>query len=245
MTRRSQAALLFLTLLCLPVCLHSGPGSTARSKHQQRRHALPLRPVRRSGGKVSSHCEGRPKESVPAQVGLIHALLRAQEVDRSAKPPPSPRSPVQPNSAPLVTAMADVQFRLGEMPEAERSYLKAQSLAPDDPAPDLGLARIYRAYSLYRRAFDQTEPRPPACAERPCGAAHVAGHAASAGTDCGHRDLPGQPAPRRCGRRRLRCAVISNSSKPRRTSRCMPAAWSAKSRKPIRSCWRCDPPHRG
>src|SRR5664280_2553735 len=41
------------------------------------------------------------------------------------------------------------------MPEAERSYLKAESLNPNDPAPYIGVARVYRAYSLYRRAFDQ------------------------------------------------------------------------------------------
>jgi predicted aspartyl protease len=43
------------------------------------------------------------------------------------------------------------------MPEAERSYLKALNLNPKDPGPYIALARVYRAYSLYRRAFDEMD----------------------------------------------------------------------------------------
>jgi predicted aspartyl protease len=92
--------------------------------------------------------------SVPAQDGLIHSLLRAEKIDE-AQAAAITALTLQPNSAQLMTAMGDVQFRLGEMPDAERSYLKAEGLEPKDPAPYIGAARVYRAYSLYRRAYDQ------------------------------------------------------------------------------------------
>ena len=92
----------------------------------------------------------------PAQDGLIHSLLREQKVDE-AQAAAVRALTLLPNAAPLATAMGDVQFRLGEMPEAERSYLKAMNLNPKDPAPYLALARVYRAYSLYRRAYDELE----------------------------------------------------------------------------------------
>src|ERR1035438_4365889 len=93
---------------------------------------------------------------VPAQVGLVHSLLRQEKIEE-AHAAAIRALTLLPNAAPLATAMGDVQFRLGEMPEAERSYLKAVNLNPKDPAPYLALARVYRAYSLYRRAYDELE----------------------------------------------------------------------------------------
>ena len=93
-------------------------------------------------------------KNVAAQVGLIHCLVASEKLD-DAQAAAISAIAAQPNSAAVVTAMGDVQFRLGEMPEAERSYLKAEGLDPNDPGPYLGAARVYRAYSLYRRAYDQ------------------------------------------------------------------------------------------
>ena len=94
--------------------------------------------------------------NVAAQLGLVHSLLHEQKIDE-AQAAAIRALTLQPNAAPLVTAMGDVQFRLGEMPEAERSYLKAKSLNPNDPAPYIAVARVYRAYSLYRHAFDELD----------------------------------------------------------------------------------------
>jgi tetratricopeptide (TPR) repeat protein len=91
---------------------------------------------------------------VPAQVGLIHSLLQAEKLEE-AQAAALKAIAAQPNSGEVVTAMGDVQFRLGEMPQAERSYLKAETLDPRNPAPFLGAVRVYRAYSLHRRAYDQ------------------------------------------------------------------------------------------
>ncbi len=92
--------------------------------------------------------------NVSAQVGLVQSLLHAQEIDE-AQAAAAKALTLHPSSASLVTAMGDVQFRLGEMPEAERSYLKAEGMDPNNPLPYIGAARVYRAYSLYRRAYDQ------------------------------------------------------------------------------------------
>jgi hypothetical protein len=51
----------------------------------------------------------------------------------------------------------DVQFRRGEMAEAETSYLKAKVIDPKEVRTYLGLARLYSSYSLYRKAYDLLE----------------------------------------------------------------------------------------
>ena len=53
--------------------------------------------------------------------------------------------------------MGDVQFRFGEMSPAELSYQKALKLDPKNVESYLGLARIYRAYSLYAHAYANLE----------------------------------------------------------------------------------------
>jgi hypothetical protein len=63
----------------------------------------------------------------------------------------------QPNSAALMAAKGDVRFRRAEMPEAEVSYLTAKKLDAKEVRAYLGLARLYRSYSLYRKAYDQLQ----------------------------------------------------------------------------------------
>ena len=50
--------------------------------------------------------------------------------------------------------LGDLNFAEGKIPEAERAYVKAQDLAPNEAAAYLGLASVYRTYSLNRRAYD-------------------------------------------------------------------------------------------
>ena len=92
--------------------------------------------------------------SVPAQVGLVRALLIDAKLDEAFAAANSALV-VQPNALLLVTTMAEVQFRLGKIADAEKSYLKAQKLSPNDAVPYLGLWQVYRSYSLYRRAYDE------------------------------------------------------------------------------------------
>jgi tetratricopeptide (TPR) repeat protein len=59
------------------------------------------------------------------------------------------------HTAELLAAMGDVQFRRGEMVDAEQNYLHAKRVNPREMHAYLGLARLYGAYSLHRRAYDQ------------------------------------------------------------------------------------------
>jgi tetratricopeptide (TPR) repeat protein len=92
--------------------------------------------------------------SAAAQVGLIRTYLIQQKVD-DALAATNAALALLPNDPLVLLTMGDVQFRLGRMSDAERSYIKAQNLNPKDAAPYLGLARVYRSYSLYRRAYDE------------------------------------------------------------------------------------------
>ena len=104
---------------------------------------------------------------VPAQAGLIGSLLSDQKVDESYAVASSALS-AQPHSAPLLAAMGDVQFRRAEMSQAETSYINALAVDPKEVEAYLGLARLYRAYSLYRHSYDalvrahQIAPNDPA-----------------------------------------------------------------------------------
>jgi tetratricopeptide (TPR) repeat protein len=91
---------------------------------------------------------------VPAQVGSVRAMLRQQKIDE-AMDEVNKALAQQPNEAPLLAAKGDVLFRRGEMTDAEGSYLAAKKLDPKAVRAYLGLARLYRSYSLYRKAYDQ------------------------------------------------------------------------------------------
>ncbi|MCU1302930.1 MAG: hypothetical protein JWQ87_3214 [Candidatus Sulfotelmatobacter sp.] len=89
----------------------------------------------------------------PAQVGLVRAMLRQQKIDEALDAAITALV-VQPNSAALLAAKGDVQFRRGEMTDAEVSYLAARKLDPKEVHAYLGLAQLYDSYSLYRKAYD-------------------------------------------------------------------------------------------
>ncbi len=90
---------------------------------------------------------------VPAQVGLIRTFLREEKVDGAYEIATSSLAGA-PDSAALLSAMGDVQFRRADMPDAERSYLKAIRIDAKEFHAYLGLADMYRAFSLYRHAHD-------------------------------------------------------------------------------------------
>ena len=90
---------------------------------------------------------------VPAETGLIEALLHAQKID-DASVEATRALTTQPNSAALLAAMGDVQFRLGAMTDAETSYKKALQIDSRELRAFLGLARLYHAFSYYRRAYE-------------------------------------------------------------------------------------------
>jgi tetratricopeptide (TPR) repeat protein len=91
---------------------------------------------------------------VPAQAGLIRAYLRDEQVDPAFELAKSSLA-AQPASADLLAAMGNVQYRRGEIPESEASFISAKKSAPNLVDAYLGLARVYRTALLYRRAYDQ------------------------------------------------------------------------------------------
>jgi tetratricopeptide (TPR) repeat protein len=93
---------------------------------------------------------------VPAQVGLVRSLLRQQKIDEAFDTANASLA-MQSNSAALLAAKGDVQFRRAEMSDAELSYLAAKKLDPKEVHAYLGLARVYRSYSLYRKAYDELQ----------------------------------------------------------------------------------------
>lgn len=109
----------------------------------------------------------RAPASVPAAVGLVRCNLLLQKYDQAQSVLDTALA-LQPNSWLLQVTLGDLRFAQGKIPEAERAYVKAQNLKPDDATPYVGLARVYRAYSLYRRAYDnlkrahQVAPNDPA-----------------------------------------------------------------------------------
>ncbi len=105
-----------------------------------------------AGARYQAIVKADPKVA-PAQVGLMRCLLMLQRIDEAQAAATAAVAAV-PNSSQLLATAADVQFRVGKIPEAERLFIKARDLDPKDPEPYLGLARIYKAYSLYRRAYD-------------------------------------------------------------------------------------------
>ena len=91
---------------------------------------------------------------VPAQAGLIRTYLRTDQVDPAYDVAKSSLA-ANPNSAQLLAAMGNVQYRRAEIPESEASYKAALRNDPNSVEAYLGLARVFRTALLYRRAYDQ------------------------------------------------------------------------------------------
>ena len=102
--------------------------------------------------KYAAILETQP-QLVPAQAGLIRSLLRQQKVDEAFTTAGSALA-AQPTSSPLLAAMADVEFRRAEMPDAEVNYLKALKLDPGQVPAYIGFYRLYEAFCYYHRAYD-------------------------------------------------------------------------------------------
>jgi tetratricopeptide (TPR) repeat protein len=90
---------------------------------------------------------------MPARIGLVRAMLRQQKIDEAFEAV-NVALAAYPGSPTLLAAKGDVQFRRGEMAEAEVSYLTAKKLDPKEVRAYLGLARLYASYSFYRKAYD-------------------------------------------------------------------------------------------
>jgi len=91
---------------------------------------------------------------LPAQAGLVRTLLREDKVDEALESVTAALKSLG-DLPPLLAARGDVQFRLGQMDAAESSYSDAKSLDRKLVPAYLGLARVYRCESLYRKAYEE------------------------------------------------------------------------------------------
>jgi tetratricopeptide (TPR) repeat protein len=108
--------------------------------------------IAEAGARYQALVNADPKFA-PAQVGLIRCYIALEKLD-DAQAAADAALALQPNSWLLQLTLGDLRFAQGKMPESERAYVKAENLKPDEAAPYLGLSRVYRAYSLYRRSYD-------------------------------------------------------------------------------------------
>lgn len=110
------------------------------------------RKIPEAGARYQAIVKADPK-IIPAQVGLMRCLIMLNKVDEALATATSAVATL-PNAPQVLVTAGDVQFRAGKIPDAERLYIKSENLNPKDPEPYLGLSRVYKAYSLYRRAYD-------------------------------------------------------------------------------------------
>ena len=89
-----------------------------------------------------------------ARAGLMRTKLELNKVDEALDLGKAGQE-LPGATAELVAAMGDVYFRLGEMPDAERAYIRAKQMNRLEMRAWLGLAQLYDSYSLYRHAYDQ------------------------------------------------------------------------------------------
>jgi tetratricopeptide (TPR) repeat protein len=91
--------------------------------------------------------------SITAQVGLVRSDINAGVLVEATQIAEA-LVKSYPNSAAAHAAMGDVAFRRSMMPEAEKEYLGAIRLDKTEGRAYYGLAILYSAYSLHRRAYD-------------------------------------------------------------------------------------------
>jgi hypothetical protein len=89
-----------------------------------------------------------------AQAGLVRTLLREDKVDEALETVTVALKSLG-ELPPLLAARGDVQFRLGQVDAAESSYSDAKALDRKLVPAYLGLARVYRCESLYRKAYEE------------------------------------------------------------------------------------------
>jgi tetratricopeptide (TPR) repeat protein len=91
---------------------------------------------------------------VHARVGLMQVLLRQQRVEEAYGLGKAGLA-MSSYTTELLAEMGDVEFRRGEMMEAEGYYLHALRVNEREMRAYLGLAQLYDAYSMHRMAYDR------------------------------------------------------------------------------------------
>ena len=89
-----------------------------------------------------------------ARAGLMRIRLKQQRVDNAYEL--GKAGMAMPGfTAELIAEMGNVHFRRGEMGQAGDDYFHAERVDPKIVGAYLGLSRLYSAYSMHRKAYDQ------------------------------------------------------------------------------------------
>jgi Aspartyl protease len=91
---------------------------------------------------------GKSPHDAALTAGLVRVLLRQQKVQDAASAISAELAPA-PNSVPLMTASAEVQYREGKIPEAFATVNQAFKIDPCNPRLYLISAQIFRLNSMY------------------------------------------------------------------------------------------------
>ena len=99
---------------------------------------------------IISSASGGP-DVVLAYIGLARVYLKQEKVS-DAFAAASKAVALTPGKTPAITALGEVYFRQGKLQQAEDSFLSPQKVCDIDARSYLGLSRLYRATSNYKRA---------------------------------------------------------------------------------------------
>ena len=90
-------------------------------------------------------------DEVLAYTGLARVYLKQEKVS-DAFAAASKAVSLTPGKTPAITALGEVYFRQGKLKQSEDSFLGPQKVCDIDARSYLGLSRLYRATSNYKRA---------------------------------------------------------------------------------------------
>jgi tetratricopeptide (TPR) repeat protein/predicted aspartyl protease len=94
-------------------------------------------------------------DAVLAYAGVTRVYLKQEKIN-DAFAAASKAVALTPDKTPAITALGEVYFRQGKLTEAELAFLTPMQACDIDPRSYLGLSKIYRAMSNYKRARDFT-----------------------------------------------------------------------------------------
>ncbi len=147
---------LFLLFVCVATCSSRAQDPTPKPESEAAKN------VKMADDLVG---QGKPQEAIAkyqaalkldpqlesAHIGLTTAHLDLGEIDAALASVLAGMN-AHPESAPLMVTLGKVRFRRGEMGESEQAFQTALQIDPHQAGAYIGLARLYRSFSLYGHA---------------------------------------------------------------------------------------------
>jgi len=147
---------LFLLFVCVATCSRCAKAAEAKPESEAAKN------VKLADDLVG---QGKPEEAIAkyqaalkldpqlesAHIGLTLAHLDLGETDAALSSVLAGMA-AHPDSAALMVTLGKVRFRRGEMGDSEQAYQTALQIDPHEAGAYIGLAHLYRSFSLYGRA---------------------------------------------------------------------------------------------